>query len=813
MKKASTYVMSFKASYLIKNGQEVATQTNGKEWDFVFKYKATIPFSMDTIALNEIYPLEIRKNKKSRQYTDAIVNVRFDKKDYYDEKVNSYTLSKEEVRQKLYSEGFMINGIKYVEFKRSSSKAREGNTLFIKEELLDEMINWSRMNIEFTKDEEIDIASLRAYESLSLSGLEDLVHISRNQIVLISDYNSVFKEMVSATEIMDGEVTTTDKEIEISNSIWDGQALLDSTVFNKVGRSKKGCMLLRNRFFKGCAFNTRIYDFLKSRRIKKVTDIFDREYAIKDVKLIITPSCLKLFKFAYKFESQQAMYEYWLNNIDEEFGICKSEKPSHFENMNQLSYQMINSMDLSKDEVKELASYEFDYLKGIQMDDNKFLEHIAKDDDSYTRSAINEIVKMNSNFLYTDLFRKFRTKTISDYKKRIRIGKLKITDTDYCTVVSNPYEMLLHLIGQFDGTTQALEGYEVYTPKYDRLIQLAGFRNPLIASGNVLLSTNTYHDNLRWFKLVHNIVVINSIQCNILQRCQGMDMDSDTLLMTSNELVVQKAIENAKYLTPVNCITAQKKLLILTATNKAAIDNTIANNAIGQVVNQSQICNSYYWDKLNARASNEELKKIYDDISLLSSLSQIEIDKAKKYIEIDSNKICFEISKKYRINPKFMKLIKNKKAKLKVAKMNCPMDYLQELVNDEVNRSNQVDIIDILGLLISQEKSVNKNQIDKIQEILLNADKEIKSIHADTNRDEDRNKKQEIRDIEDDAIEKIGKMHINSATIECIIRRMCSKKSKDKSMNGYRMRMFKMLAVTQRDEFAKCFISLHEKTA
>lgn len=812
MKKASTYVMSFNANYLIKKGHKVVTQTDGKEWDFVFKYRATIPFSMDAIALGERFPLELRKNKKGKQYTDSIVNIKFNKKDYYDEVVGKYTLTKEEVRQKLYSDGIVVNGIKYIEFKRSSSKAREGNTLFIKEELLDEMISWSRMNIEFDVEEKIDIASLRAYESLSLSGLEDLVHISRNQIVLISDYDSVFEEMVSATEMINDNITTTNKKVKISNSIWDGQALLDSTIFKKVGRSEKGCMLLRNRFFKGCAFNTRIYDFLRSRRIGTVTDIFGREYAIKDVKLIITPSCLKLFKFDYKFESQQDMYEYWLKNIGEEFGICKSEKPSHFENMNQLSYQMINSMNLSKKEVKELASYEFEYLKGIQMDDEKFLEHIAKDDDSYTRSAINDIVKMNSNFLNTDLFRKFRTTTISEYKKRIRLGKLKLVDTDYCTVVSNPYEMLLHLIGQFNGVAQGLEGYQVYTPKYERDVVLAGFRNPLIASGNVLLSTNAYHNNLKWFNLTNNVVVINSIGCNILQRCQGMDMDSDTLLMSNNKLLVQKAVENFKHLTPVNCITAEKKLLTLTLINKAAIDNTIANNAIGQVVNQSQICNSYYWHQLKHGAKEEEMEEIYKDISLLSSLSQIEIDKAKKYIEIDSGEICFEISKKYKNNPQFMKLIKKKKKNLKVSKMDCPMDYLQEWV-DGINRSNRVKMISVLDLLIPQEKDANKKQIDKIQEILINADKAIKVIHADADKDEDRNKKEEIRDIEEDAFEKIGKMNINSATIECIIRRMCSKKSKDKSMNSYRMRMLKMLALTQREEFAKCFILMHEKTA
>lgn len=831
LKVENTYIMSFKAESLIANVEyedkkiksvEIKKKYEGtttfvnkqgeiKARRFPYLYGCSLPYSLDVIALNEFAPDEIKKNYKGKQYTDAIINVKFTNKKGITSPDKKLIMSKKDVRKNLYEKGFYVKGSHYVEYKRSSSKARTGSTLFIREDLYDHMIKWSRMGIEFATDEPIDVASLRAYESLTLSGLEGLITVKKDQIVIIDDQYSVFKELVSVTEQLENKkVVTENKVIEIENNLWDGQCLLDQTVFNKAKRSDKGFMLLRNRFFKGAAFNTRIYDFLRSKKVDTVTDMFGREFKAKDVKLIITPSCLKILKFSYKKGTQKEMYDFWINNISEDFGICKSEKGSHYNDYHKLSYQMINALPLNKEEVSELASIEIDYINKIKNNDELFLKHIELDDKSATRSAINTVARINSQFMSTDLFRRFKSDTISAYKKQIKRGKLKIPGTDYCTVVGNPYEMLLHTIGRFDGTSKTLTGYEVYTTRYGDGEMLAGFRNPLIASGNVLYAKNTCNDNFTWFNLTNNIAIINNINCNILQRCQGMDQDSDTVLLSNYPLVVEKAKQCQTFLVPVNGVKAKAVNRLLTSENKAEVDDIIQNNSIGQIVNQSQICNSYYFDELNAGADKNRLDQIYKEISKLSSLSQIEIDKAKKLIDINSSRIASGISRRYSDNPLFMIHIKDKINESKIRKFNCPMDHLQSIV-DKIENSQRVAPIKIESLLRKDlQGTVNKPQIDQVAEIIKMADDKVKAIRIEMKfkSEEDKYKDlEQIYEIEQDCIEQLSKKTMNSNTIATIIKRMCSENSKDKSMNAYRMRMFKSLALSQHDNFVKCFVN------
>lgn len=69
----------------------------------------------------------------------------------------------------------------------------------------------------------------------------------------------------------------------------------------------------------------------------------------------------------------------------------------------------------------------------------------------------------------------------------------------------------------------------------------------------------------------------------------------------------------------------------------AEVDYIIGENMIGQIINLSQLFNSYYWDYKAKGATDEQLQTIYDCVSKLSSMSQMEIDKAKKFFTLNVN--------------------------------------------------------------------------------------------------------------------------------------------------------------------------------
>lgn len=67
--------------------------------------------------------------------------------------------------------------------------------------------------------------------------------------------------MVSVEE-QNGALVATTKETTIENDIWDGESLLDESLFSG-NYTDKHMLLLRNKFFKSCAFRTKLQNGLR----------------------------------------------------------------------------------------------------------------------------------------------------------------------------------------------------------------------------------------------------------------------------------------------------------------------------------------------------------------------------------------------------------------------------------------------------------------------------------------------------------------------------------------------------------------------
>lgn len=286
-------------------------------------------------------------------YTDLIINLKF-KQDImipddspvkvYDPETKSIVetdrkkmkrlISKKKLRRMAYKDGVTINGVHYVNYQRTSSKARIGNCLFIDERYYDVMNQWQNLGIPFEKMvksqdkdnpnpfEKADIVSVRSYQSLIASSIIGELEIDPYSILLIND--------VAGQATMDCNVikpfqTENGKGTELrvvrepytqKTDLWDGQSLLNFSVFkngkyavkdkdgNIVEHSYEtyGFMLLRNHFFKTAAFNTNLQEYYKE-RFKGVEnpvlkDMFGNEFKTEDVKMVTTPNSVKIFKFS-----------------------------------------------------------------------------------------------------------------------------------------------------------------------------------------------------------------------------------------------------------------------------------------------------------------------------------------------------------------------------------------------------------------------------------------------------------------------------------------------------------------------------------
>lgn len=567
-------------------------------------------------------------------------------------------MSRSELRYDLYEKGFICNGIKYVRYKRSSGSSRVGKCLFIDESLYSAMHKWELCGLKIKEGDKLDLAAFEAYISLPSSSCIDTLEIKPENILIIDDYESEFEDDVVAVYGEGENFVAKEERAKIKNSIWDGQSLLDISMYNE-HYTDRTMLLLRNRFFKSACFKARIQDWFRDNGITDVSQLkgFTRATCIEDIKLITTPSSIKYVKFG--------SIQQWLDNLFPTFGVVKYEKPTKYLDgrMVQCHYQLLNSLQLTQEDVQALLKPNFDYLNLIRKDAAVMRYHLKypycladNDEPCYTRDEIiMKVMGMNSKFVDTKLYDNFRKELTKSMLREYRRGHIWING-NYETLIGNGIEMLQASIGAFDGKSLLGVG-NVHTRRFEFGKCVLGTRSPHINSGDVLLAQNVANELIdKYFVSSREVVHINSIGENILQRLQGADFDSDQILLTDNEILISAAKKNYyNFKVPTSFIEAKKIQWTYDAKSKAQLDINTSVNLIGQIVNLSQYLNSVMWERIHSEVSGgvpnneaiENCKSLYNDICILSAASGAEIDKAKKMFDVDTAKMLDILKERY----------------------------------------------------------------------------------------------------------------------------------------------------------------------
>lgn len=729
------------------------------------------------------------------------------------EYTNSKTIMKaDEIREELYVNGFYVDGVHYVRFKRSSGSARVGKCLFIDEDLYDDMFEFSRCGLEEAKEgNDIDLASFEAYIALTSSSIVGRLPIEPKNFLIVEDMESVFHDAAVVTMIDENNRLKTyqDNDAEVSNSIFDGQSLIDKSLMGEY--DVKGMVLLRNRYFKSCCFNTNIQQFFEDNGITSVDQLngFTLATDIKDVKVITTPSSIKFYKFNNNYAD-------WFKYIDPYFGVVKYEKDTHYfdGNLVQTHYQLINTLQFTRDEMEEFLKPSFDYLDAISTDKHVMRHHVKWSDSEYTENSLatkNDIVYTmlgyKNDFDHTKIYKDFRKETKKAFLNNIKRGHVYINGT-YATLLGNPYEMLLHSIGKFDINNPYMQVGTVHNIRYADGEELLGCRSPHVTISNLLLTKNVHYEMInKYFNLTRNIVCINAINENILERLSGADFDSDAMIISNDKLIIKTARINYDiFKVPTSMVKGKKTPRKYTKEQMADLDIKTGKNLIGEIINFSQILNSLLWDRLyqlkrddEVRASAtehfDEIKELFYDICQLDVMSCIEIDKAKKEFAIDNKKELDALREKYAeelqlddkgVKPKFFEYLnKSKGYYIKGAKEyvehHTSMDYLADIVakkerckywtKDEVPFSTMFEPI-------GDKSSINWRQVANVRKACTKYSAARQSIWTKDSLDNDEKRllcQREKEDLNFDT----SKVKLNPATMYELIKTIDDDKYKD----------------------------------
>lgn len=463
----------------------------------------------------------------TKSYEEMMANIGERDEDYFKElkrhieenKENCIKISKQDLRIKTYTEGIDItykNGetIHYKMLYRTPGKAKKGTCMFIADRLYDKAREFLYMGFEMPK-ENSPIVEIGAYSSLITSTIIEKIQIKPEEILVLEDYDSFFTTKVTIVDVDEKKQCYAEEKDEytLKNTIFDGQALIDSSIFPDWG---DGYLLLRNHMTKCAAFCTHIEKFMREYfgdeyENAVLTDMWGREVRVKDIKLITTDNACKWWKFSISFD----YWAEWVRKNDSMWGVVKTAHESKFGDVQRMSYQMVNSLDIES--MPEVVQKSKDYINELKQNDELFLEYLEQNQNfSNDYEVLIALVKHNPDFVQSEYFRERKKEIIRAYVLNFKSGRV-IQNADNLVIVGNPYAMLLHSVGidpEEDPTFEFEEGaIQVWTSRFRDNEYLAAFRSPFNAKHSLCYAHNMYHEYFdKYFNLGELCIAVNLIE-------------------------------------------------------------------------------------------------------------------------------------------------------------------------------------------------------------------------------------------------------------------------------------------------------------
>ena len=688
--------------------------------------------------------IEIQKNKKKKIM--SLYNFAVNHKTEY------FSLSANEIRNDFYKNGVNVeyitrkkNGeiikteiIHYKMLYRSTGKAKKGTCMFIRDKLYNKAINYLRMGIKLPRHN-ADIVGISAYSSLVCSGIVGKVKINPKNILVLKDLDRYFNTKVISIETNEKKhcIAKLIDNYKLKNTMFDGQALIDSSIFPDWGY---GYVLLRHHFCKMAAFCSNIQLFFRDYLgddyyTATVKDMWGNKHYVKDIELITTDNAMKWIKY-------DISYEYWCNKVYENdcmFGIVKTAHPSKLGNVQRMSYQMVNSLDMNI--MENVCEESISYINKLKTDNEFFLNYLKKNINfSNDFEVLIDLCEHNPDFIRSSYFRERKKSIIMTYILNFKSGKI-IQNADNLVIVGSPYAMLLYgatgnpdIIDKDDTFMTEHLATQCYTTRFNKDEYLAEFRSPFNGKYNLGYLHNIYDERFeKYFNFCDQIIAVNMNGTDFQDKNNGSDMDSDSIYTTNQPDIVEHARKCQElYPTIVNNIPKDSNVYNNTMDDFATLDNKLAASQldIGESSNLAQLAQTY-----DCTFGEQKYK---DYICILSVLAQIAIDSAKRLFDVDVGNEIKRIKKDMNVQdnkyPIFWKIInKNFKEKNINYELSCPMNYLYNLKLDQF-RSNQ-STIPIEYFLRKEPLHIDRRTCKKVEDIIYEYSLKFYNSTKDNNSD------------------------------------------------------------------------------
>ncbi len=700
------------------------------------------------LAKSQCYEKQIiQKKNKRRRIASLYINAQNLQDNYIH-------YSKEELRKMIYRDGIEIeylsrkrNGeikkrerIHYNMLYRSTGKAKKGSCIFLCDRLYHQALSFLYMGIQLPENH-APLVEISAYAPLIASTIVGKIQIDPKNILILKDVDRSFSTSVISVETDEKKhcITKFIQNYPLKNTLFDGQALIDSSLFPEWGN---GYLLLRHHFCKMAAFHAEIQTFFRNYfgneyETATIQDMFGTEHLVRDIKLITTDNAMKWLKFGVS-------YQEWCNKVSEnnnQFGIVKTAHESKLGEVQKMSYQMVNSLDLSI--MEQVVQKSITYVNQLKQDAECFLQYLEKNKNfSNDYEVLIALCRQNPDFIRSSYFRRRKRKIIENYVFQMKTGKL-LQDAENLVIVGSPYAMLLYAAtGQEESVDNDMTfdqepgTIQCYTERFPADSHLAFFRSPFNSKNNLTYLHNVSSEILpKYFHFGKQIIAVNLIGTDFQDRNNGSDQDSDSGYTTNQEDIVAYAKKcYGEYPTIVNNIPMDPKIYQNSKEEYARLDNELAGSQlnIGESSNLAQIAQTY--------ACNFTDSKYMQYVCILAVLAQVAIDNAKRRYDInlgdEIRRIKNDMDIKTHRYPSFWHAIKKNVSWEQINKdLQCPMNYLYQLNLSEFHHPDPT-----LPMSHFFEKFPMKNNIRtcrKVEDLIAEYSIHLYQYHTDDDQEDD----------------------------------------------------------------------------
>lgn len=510
----------------------------------------------------------------------------------------------------IYQNGIIVNDKLYKRLSCSAGQARKSTVVLCADDIIKEVYSRLDNNRNLT----VPLAPSKYNAYFGLSGSATQV-VSEPKFIVVKDFeNDVTFNTHYVTETdydLDDIIET--KTVTQTFNRTDGMGLISPRQAEKWATelgldyvpSQFG---VRQAFIKGMLCVFPIHEFCD--------DVNGGSYIVDTVYKDEDGNYIKVDLRDYDVILSESQFKLWncYKNIDEYIECCHKNNlqwgiplyaPKEAKNILKMNYQFLQTLNLSKNDIKQLAEPFVKWINGVSYDNyaymllfllgvsntNESINNFLKSSDNYwLKSLITNPVLMNDKYT--------RQKIKKLIKNRIQKGCMGdiFVDGNFQIIVSDPYGFMQHVCGlEVTGLLGENEFYSNYWNERN-VAQVDGMRSPLtFRSEHVVMNLIKNEQTEKWFRYCKLGIILN-YHGHETANFGGSDFDLDILATTSNPYII-KGVYKDELTMMYEPPKPQKKIINEDDLYKA--DLFSFGSIIGSITNKSS----------NAYALLEQIKK------------------------------------------------------------------------------------------------------------------------------------------------------------------------------------------------------------